>query len=281
MGIFSLRSIFSFSQSLATFTFQVVSDLHLEVNQQYSSFELPAAAPYLLLPGDIGCLADYDQYLAFLQKQVTKFETIFLVLGNHEFYKESFQSGLEKARQLEQEPSLNGRLILLHKRRYDVSDSQITILGCTLWSRIPEESKDIVNYKIHDYQKIQNWTVDAHNAAHESDLNWLGHEVQGIHEANKSKLPKERRSVLVVTHHAPSLRKTSNPQHEGNAWSVALGTDLLSRSWEGVKMWVFGHTHYSTEFRVKGIRVVSNQRGYVLPWITEGKGFDAGKVVSV
>lgn len=279
MGVFSLRSIYS--QPSTTFTFQVVSDLHLEVNQQYSSFELPATAPYLLLPGDIGCLADYDQYLAFLQEQDTKFQTIFLVLGNHEFYKESLQSGLEKARQLEQEPSLNGRLILLHKRRYDVPDTHITILGCTLWSRVPEESKDIGHYKIQDYQKIQNWTVDTHNEAHESDLNWLRDEVQAIHEENKSKPPRERRSVLVVTHHAPSLRKTSSPQHERNAWSVAFGTDLLSRSWEGVKMWVFGHTHYSTEFRVKGIRVVSNQRGYVLPWTTEGKGFDAGKAVSV
>jgi hypothetical protein len=48
---------------------------------------------------------------------------------------------------------------------------------------------------------------------------------------------------------------------------------------------MFGHTHYTTEFRENGVRVVSNQRGYVLPWTrTDEKvknGFDAGRVIQV
>lgn len=274
------RSLFKPSPSPFT-QFQILSDLHLEVNQQYSSFDIPAHAKYLLLAGDIGRLADYTEYRVFLENQVSNFELVILVLGNHEFYNGSFESGLQAARRLEQEPSLHGRLILFHQRRYDVPDTQITILGCTLWSRVPEESKDIVHYKIQDYQRIENWTVDAHNAAHESDLSWLRKEVQAIHDENKSKASKDRRSVLVVTHHAPSLHKTSSPQYRKSPWSVAFATDLLLQPWEGVQVWVFGHTHYSTEFREKGIRVVSNQRGYVLPWITEGKGFDVGKVISL
>lgn len=256
---------------------QVVSDLHLEVNQQYSSFELPVASKYLVLAGDIGRLRDYDSYLKFLQRQTSKFELVFLVLGNHEFYEESLPSGLEKARELEQEPSLHGRLILLHQRRYDIPDSSITVLGCTLWSQVPERAKDIVQYKIQDFQKIKDWSVDAHNAAHESDVNWLHRQIQTTNESEGCS--NGRRSILVVTHHAPSLQRTSSPQHEKNPWSPAFATDLLAQSWDGVKVWIFGHTHYSTEFVEKGIRVVSNQRGYVLPWSNEAKGFDANKVV--
>lgn len=51
-----------------------LSDLHLEVNQQYTSFDVPVVSKYLLLAGGIGRLADYDQYLRFLQRQVEKFE---------------------------------------------------------------------------------------------------------------------------------------------------------------------------------------------------------------
>jgi hypothetical protein len=48
-----------------------------------------------------------------------------------------------------------------------------------------------------------------------------------------------------------------------------------------VKIWIFGHTHFTTEFKDRDIRVVSNQRGYVLPGNKEPKEFDAQKVVWV
>lgn len=259
---------------------QILSDLHLEINQQYPSFEVPASSKYLLLAGDIGRIADYDQYLAFMQKQTEKFELVFLILGNHEFYGGSFESVIETARHLEQEPSLRGRLILLHKRRYDIPGTNITILGCTLWSHVPETSRDIVHYKIQDFQKIEDWTIDTHNAAHEADLSWLRNEVRSIqnnHSTNTTKAPK--RSILIATHYAPSMHRTSSPQHAGNPWGAAFGTDLLEQPWNGVRTWVFGHTHYSTEFKKNGIRIVSNQRGYVLPWTNEAKGFDAKKVI--
>lgn len=46
--------------------FQVMSDLHLEVGQQYTSFRISPCAPYLILAGDIGRLSDYVAYRDFL-----------------------------------------------------------------------------------------------------------------------------------------------------------------------------------------------------------------------
>lgn len=276
-----LRTIWSFFKRPSA-SFQTLSDLHLEVNQQYSSFEVPVSSKYLILAGDIGRLQDYKEYLAFLQKQTNDFEIVFLVLGNHEFYNGSFESGLKKAAQLEQEPSLNGRLVLLHQRRYDIPGSCVTILGCTLWSGIPGESRDIVQSKIQDFKKIEDWTTDKHNAAHESDLTWLRNELQALGQENENVLKrKDTRSIVVVTHHAPSLQRTSSPRDAQNTWSAAFGTDLLSERWDGVKVWVFGHTHYTTEFKERGIRVISNQRGYVLPWSTGAEGFNVRKVIWV
>ena len=61
---------------------QILSDLHLEIDQQYSSFSIPARAKTLILGGDVGRLVDYDNYRAVLQKQTDQFQTVFLVLGN-------------------------------------------------------------------------------------------------------------------------------------------------------------------------------------------------------
>lgn len=273
-----------FSQQSASF--QVLSDLHLEINQQYQSYEIPPCADYLILAGDIGRLADYDSYREFLQKQTQQFKLVFLVLGNHEFYNGTYTRGMQRARQLEQEPSFDGRLVILNQRRYDVPDSCITILGCTLWSKIPHESKDVVQAKIKDFRKIKDWTVDHHNTCHDSDLAWLLEEIHSINQVDKTvKKRSQKRSILVVTHHAPSMERTSSPQHARSPWSSAFGTDILSQqssSLDGIRVWVFGHTHYTTDFRERGVRVVSNQRGYALPW-NDSKdaksGFDVRKVI--
>ncbi|CAI7612132.1 unnamed protein product [Penicillium bialowiezense] len=273
-----IRSIFENASS-----FQVLSDLHLELNQQYLSFEIPVCAKHLILAGDVGRLVDHENYLKFLQKQTDQFDLVFLVLGNHEFYNDKHATGLKRAQQLEQEPCLNGRLVLLHQTRYDIPGSNVTILGCTLWSNVPENARDIVSLKIQDFSKIQDWSVSDHNETHQTDLSWLLDQIESIQDNNKTQ--KVKRSILVVTHHAPSLQGTSSPQNTNNPWTPAFATDILSRipNPSGIKAWVFGHTHYTNDFKSHGIRLLANQRGYVLPGSnSNGKknGFDVGKAIS-
>ncbi|VUC21059.1 unnamed protein product [Clonostachys rosea] len=238
---------------------QVLSDLHLEVADQYATYTFPVAAPFLLLAGDIGRLIDYDSYLKFLVAQVSRFDKVFLILGNHEFYGLGYQSGLDQAQRFTEEPTLQEKLVLLHKSRWDDPDSNLTILGCTLWSSVPDEALDIVKIKISDFKKIQNWTVHDHNRVHLDELRWLRDQVSQAKQGSD-------RTILVATHHAPCVEGASRPEHAQNPWTSAFTTELLSDdSFEGVKFWVFGHTHYTTRFAKRGIEVVANQREYVLP----------------
>ncbi|KAL3488495.1 Metallo-dependent phosphatase-like protein [Aspergillus germanicus] len=246
-------------------SFQVLSDLHLEINQQYLSFEIPVCAKYLILAGDIGRLVDHDNYRSFLQRQTERFQLVFLILGNHEFYEDTLAAGLQKARRLEQEPCLKKRLILLH------------------WGQVPDEARDIIRSKIQDFKKIQDWTVDDHNESHRADISWLLRELESIQCKNKTE--SKKRSVLVVTHHAPSTQATSSPQHANSPWGSAFGTDILTQipKSSGVKAWIFGHTHYTTDFKDRGIRVIANQRVYAFPWTdpkgSKDRGFDDRKVI--
>lgn len=252
---------------------QVVSDLHLELCQQYDTFTVPATgAPYLVLAGDIGRLADYNLLLGFLSKLVDAYRRVFYVLGNHEFYTLSYEQAIEQARRLENEPVLKGKLMLLHKTRWDSDDasSPFTILGCTLWSRIAPEARDVVVGKVKDYKRIEGWSVDKHCSLHEDEAAWLRQQVAAIRQ---ERVPdSQRRTVVIVTHHAPTMDGTSNPKHAANPWTSAFSTELILApeavqcgAWQGVSTWVFGHTHYTNSFECAGIRVVANQRGYVFP----------------
>ncbi|KAL2756764.1 hypothetical protein ACRALDRAFT_1062440 [Sodiomyces alcalophilus JCM 7366] len=239
-----------------------MSDLHLELSQQYGTFDFPAAAPYLILAGDIGRLIDYEAFLQFLARQTERYQHVFLVLGNHEFYNMDHATGISTARKLEEEPVLGGKLSLLHQTRrdVDVGETVVSVLGCTLWSRIPDDAADAVRSRVQDFQRIYDWTVERHNAEHEADLQWLQDELGVIAR------DEPRRAVIVVTHHAPSIREASRPEHMGSPITRAFATDLLSSGdWSRVRYWIYGHTHFSTEFEKGSVTVVSNQRGYVLP----------------
>lgn len=257
---------------------QILSDLHLEVGQQYSLFTFPVSAPYLVLAGDIGRLVDYEGYLLFLSRQTERYDRIFLVLGNHEFYGSDHQSGIDKAQALVKEPVLSNKVTLLHRRRWDDprgGSNRLTILGCTLWSSVPDESRDIVGYKIRDFRKIAGWSVAEHNKQHREDAKWLCDEL-GIMKSEGDHTGR----VLVVTHHAPAKIGTSEPQHANNPWSSAFSTDILATAQmeTGLRAgtWVFGHTHYSTDFVLNGLRIVANQRGYVFPGSATAKEARAG-----
>lgn len=77
---------------------QVLSDLHLEVGSQYATYICPVAAPFLLLAGDIGRLIDYEGYLEFLAAQVSRFDKVFLILGNETTNSTAWNTKLELTR---------------------------------------------------------------------------------------------------------------------------------------------------------------------------------------
>lgn len=113
-----------------------MADVHIEIGQQYLTFDFDLTVPDLILAGDIGRLVDYDGYLSFLQRQIARYKHVFLVLGNHEFHGLSFRDDLARARALEKEPILERRLTLLQRDTFSFEDEQALVVGCALWSVI-------------------------------------------------------------------------------------------------------------------------------------------------
>jgi hypothetical protein len=87
--------------------------------------------------------------------------------------------------------------------------------------------------------------------------------------------------TVVVTHHAPH-RGSLAACFERSGLSPAFVNDLPAACFDGVALWVHGHTHDSFDYLVPRpgggtCRVVCNPRGYVR-WDgqQENRGFDPG-----
>ncbi|GAB1315610.1 Calcineurin-like phosphoesterase domain-containing protein [Madurella fahalii] len=286
--------------------FQILSDLHLEVIKEYDSFTIVPRAPYLALLGDIGAVGGgerhRDEFAGFLLRQLARFRAVFFVLGNHEPYRTDWaaaraflaevSSSLARQRREQEEATAAageeegaaktlGELVVLDRTRYDIDGEggdKVAVLGCTLFSRIREgQEMEVVGYGLNDFHVIAGWTAAEHSRQHAEDVRWLNERVAEVEAEGKG------RKVVIFTHHSPSddVRAT-DPKHAGSKLAAGFRTDLKGeKCWtsEVVKLWAFGHTHYNCDFvDDAGVRVYSNQRGYVF---AQAEGFDGERVVEV
>ncbi len=150
-----------------------------------------------------------------------------------------------------------GRFVVLDRMRYDLSDT-VTVLGCTLWSRIDPDNADIVAMGLNDFRMISDMDVATYQSLHRQDVEWLE---QSIAEIARD---EPHRKIVVMTHHAPTVADTSDERYAGSPIGSAFATELTEGPcWnERVKIWMFGHTHWPCDFERKGVRVLSNPRGY-------------------
>ena len=240
----------------------------------------------LALLGDIGNVSD-PWLFAFLDRQLQQFEIVFYLLGNHEPYGTTFagakemlcvfEADVEERRRLPN--SIIGKFVFLDRKRYDYSEN-LTVLGCTLFSFIKPEQRDSVARFVSDFSKISDWNVESHNAAHQSDLQWLNSQIS---ECARN---EPQRSIVVLTHHSPTASEAANdPRHVQDHTQVqsAFVTDISDQvCWRNpqVKVWAFGHTHFNCDLKdpQTGKRVVANQKGYVREEVLT---FDETKVVRV
>jgi hypothetical protein len=250
--------------------FQIVSDLHLEtplLHPQYASFNIKIQANNILLLGDIGLVKDEGLFV-FLRRCLDRNRGVrmFYVLGNHEPYHTTLEDAIQKLRAFEKEArsEYGGRFKFLHRDRYDIG-LDITILGCTLWSAIqPHQSTEIHAWltEFNVERGIRGWTPSSLTEEHRKDLAWLNAQVSDIQAR------EPQRQILIATHHCPTVDpRATDPAHADSPISSAFVSDISEETcWTSpaVKMWAFGHTHYSCEFRDEktGKLVLSNQKGY-------------------
>ncbi|KAB8068551.1 hypothetical protein BDV29DRAFT_162287 [Aspergillus leporis] len=155
--------------------FQILSDLHLESPKAYGLFDIPPQAPYLALLGDIGNAKDHGLF-TFLEAQLHKIRVVLYLLGNHEPHHSSRATAREKIQDFSDtinqkrahEDRQMRQFVFMDQTRYDIT-ADVTVLGCTLYSRLSKEQEMRVSFGLNDFYHIDDWTVEAHCNAHEAD----------------------------------------------------------------------------------------------------------------
>jgi len=263
----------------SSFSLQIISDIHVEfprVRETLPAEALNTHAPYLALLGDIG-YPGTDKYRDLLLDVAGKFKKVFVLAGNHEFYKVPYYKGKQFIQEV-----CNERDNLIFMDKTSLLVDGVRILGTTLWSDIIPEHANSISRSINDYHMI--YVEEAPGSTKMKKLTtdqsqqWFNEEKQWLQE-QIAEARKNGEKVLVLTHHAPSRRGTSAPEFDGSENNSAFASDLEVMMGDPIKVWCFGHTHFSSDQVINGTRVVSNQVGYIM--FNEKSGWTPGKVITI
>jgi len=259
------------------FRLQVCSDLHIEFGHDVKTLLTPKAK-YLALIGDIGVLHKEDAYKSFLLQCADQFEKVFVVSGNHEYYRSEYHACNKKIKDIcDQHESL----FYLLKGSHYLEKENVRVIGTTLWSKVPEENTKAVQTFLNDYRRISIKDPDDPEAKERmilcKDTNaWFDSELEFVKTQIKEASTLKQR-VVILTHHSPVLGfGCSNPEYWGQNTNCAFATDLRHMFEEPVKSWCYGHTHWFHDMTFNGVRVISNPRGYY-----ENKAYIPSKILIV
>lgn len=219
---------------------QYISDVHLgeRTSRHAKGVELDCIAPILVVAGDLGNPLS-DDYHSFLKRHAKKFEHVFIVAGNHDYYNQHL-TFCQSQNYIRQMVSSIDRCSLLENQSVKVYPD-LTIAGCTLWTKV--DPKNAYSKFMYDHKMIKSqtttqssWSYDERNERHDSSMRWLDNLVKTTDT-----------NLLVITHHVPTARLISKSKLPDNVRQLMVGECSTIFGQDGKnnvsKVWIFGHAH--------------------------------------
>ncbi|KAJ2993437.1 hypothetical protein HDV02_002416 [Globomyces sp. JEL0801] len=264
--------------------FQIASDVHIESyrwterkieKKELISFMesvMEPVAPNLILAGDIGCPGSQEgaaDYELFLHIQSARFERVFVVTGNHEYYSKHWDKNeIDNVIQKIISNISRQNVYFLNNRSNVIPGSNIRLIGTTLWSMIPIDKIPVVSQTCQDYRKVHiSRGSDARWMTPEDTIDWHLKDLKFI-RSELEEAKTQNQTALVITHHAPLHAGVSDPQFRHTESNSLYSTDLTEMIMEYKSVlaaWIFGHTHWQFDYTIGGVRIVANQYGYTNP----------------
>lgn len=227
-------------------------------------------ADVIILAGDIG------EWVNGIEWARNRFEhqEIIYVAGNHEYY-ESDLAIIDELRAKAKE-------LGIHFLENDsVIINNVRFLGCTLWTNFDCYSSEEINRAwptMNDYKYIscRSWWANEQNQEdalqlmrpdsifgfdpeyfsptvayllHKQSLEWLQQQLDQHYDGQ----------TVVVTHHAPTMRSTTNAAYGSNL------EGFIEMNSGKIDLWCHGHIHKTLDYEVSGVRIICNARGYPTP----------------
>lgn len=250
-----------------SYQFKILSDLHLEFDPDYRVQKNNASV--LLLCGDI-CVPAYfmrgenspyhviaQKFVSFFEDAASKFELVFYILGNHEYYKGYVEDTVEILRKnLGHIPNL----IILDNEYFDLNG--IRIIGTTLWTDLNKNcpiTENYIKHRLNDYHLVQ-WKTKQYRKLNPFDT-------FNFHKNNmiflKDSIDKTKKNII-MSHHAPSSLSVHDKYKEDRYMNGGYYSDLSDFILDNpeISLWFHGHMHDSFDYEIGSTRVLTNPKGY-------------------
>jgi predicted phosphohydrolase len=217
----------------------------------------PKDADVLTLAGD--CAVGKAFYsLATRLHSITGAEIV-CICGNHEFYYQDIDYLLSWYRDaFGAHPGVH----FLENESIAIDD--VTFIGATLWTNFSALGQTIAERYLNDQM---NTSHTEFYVMHRRGQRIVARDILEMHDESVIYIATELNrhqpdKTIVVTHFPPSLalRNRKQPLNDGSAYYSASLDNLLKA--QPVRLWVYGHNHYSNRTNIDGTELVSNQLGY-------------------
>lgn len=247
--------------------FQYISDIHLEMLTKIPVINKLKDVENICLLGDIG-IPGTILYNKFIEQCSEKFENVFIIYGNHEYYNkiykkkqvviETIYDRIEYSKLFPHNVHfLNNSCVYLDKITNQVtsykSHNSIKIIGSTLWSQIDIHIADYINdYKLIYTQKdtllTPQKTIEYFIESKDYILNEINSDINI--------------ECIVLTHHGSNNKCNGEYYKTSHIKSgyVTHISELLNCN--NLKVCINGHTHCSIKFIENDILFLANCYGY-------------------
>lgn len=249
---------------------RVFSDIHLEHFDRPD--QLSAIAPIwegndaevCILAGDITKAEIFKRgeksvsraiTTEFFEKVSSSYSKVFYVPGNHEHYDGDFKT---TTKLLKQSLRCFDNISVLETSSEYYGGWHF--VGATLWTSFLDSP--VERFKMGDIMSdfkgsirvgpsYSRLTTDMVYRAHSESLYWM-----------ERAIPTLRGPVFIITHHAPTLRSSVDPEYAQYVPAYCNRLEEFILSHPSIKFWAHGHIHDRVEYEVGECRVVNNCLGY-------------------
>lgn len=223
---------------------QVMSDLHFEFHRDCGESFVQSLDPtdvdVLVLAGDVGT-AIGESLLYGVARLCDRYPQVVMIAGNHEYYGSSpDQVAKVRERMLRALPNFNW----LDNSTVELGGQRF--IGSTLW--YPKPANPAYTRAMSDFTTIRGfvpWVYTQHRAS----VAFLTENV--------------REDDVVLTHMLPTPHAIS-PRWRHSPLNCFFAVDTLPQPvLDRPRVWIFGHTHDSRQYRQGNCQYVCNPFGYV------------------
>ncbi|MFV1921137.1 MAG: metallophosphoesterase [Methylotenera sp.] len=228
----------------------VLSDLHMEIAPyKLQVFDVDV----IILAGDIAEGTNGIEWAASLLDATDAH--IIYIAGNHEFYHAELNDIRQKISAL-----CKGRNRLHYLENDEVIINHVRFLGATLWTDFnltqPEDQEttlrmselSLTDFRLIQYNQSRFKVKDAINM-HLDSIKFI-----------EAKLDEEfAGKTVIISHHAPALQSVA-PKYKDSFLKTYFASDL-SHLLDQSDIWIHGHTHVRSDYRIGKTRIICNPRG--------------------